>query len=60
MKNVEMDYVVIGNSFWVPSRTFQGDMDEIRWGNVVSEPTVLLLMTLSGSAFLRGFLQKKR
>ncbi len=41
MKSAEMDYVVIGNSFWVPSRTFQGDMDEIRWGNVVPEPYCL-------------------
>ena len=38
MLDVNMDYAVIGNSFWVPNRTFQGDMDEIRWGTVIPEP----------------------
>ncbi|RLD11226.1 MAG: hypothetical protein DRI44_04115, partial [Chlamydiae bacterium] len=33
--------VIIGNSYFVPSRSLKGDMDEIRWGLSVPEPCYL-------------------
>ena len=45
--------VIIGNSYWVPSRSLKGDMDEIRWGIIVPEPTTLFAGILLGLAFLR-------
>ena len=45
--------VIIGNSWWVPSRSLKGDMDEIRWGIIVPEPTSLFAVILLGLGFLR-------
>ncbi len=45
--------VIIGNSWWVPSRSLKGDLDEIRWGIIVPEPSILFAGILLGLAFLR-------
>ena len=45
--------VIIGNSYYVPSRLFKGDMDEIRWGVVIPEPATLILLGVLGLAFYR-------
>ena len=39
--------VIIGSDFFVPTRLFQGDMDEIRWGIVVPEPTMFFMTLIS-------------
>ena len=45
--------VIIGNSWWVPTRSLKGDLDEIRWGTIVPEPSILFAGILLGLAFLR-------
>jgi len=40
--------IIIGDSYFVPSRLFQGDMDEIRWGIVVPEPFTFGFIGLLG------------
>ena len=46
--------VIIGSDFFIPTRLFQGDLDEIRWGVVIPEPATLLIGgLLLGLAFLR-------
>jgi len=45
--------VIIGSDFFGPTRLFQGDLDEIRWGVVIPEPTTLFAGLLLGLAFLR-------
>jgi len=46
--------VIIGSDFFGPTRLFQGDLDEIRWGIVIPEPTTLFAGLLLGLAFLRS------
>ncbi len=36
--------VIIGSDNFVPTRLFNGDMDEIKWGFVVPEPTLFLFL----------------
>ncbi len=38
--------IIIGDSYFVPSRLFKGDMDEIRWGIVIPEPTMFLMFLI--------------
>ena len=38
--------IIIGDSYFVPSRLFKGDMDEIRWGFVIPEPTTVFFIVL--------------
>ncbi len=38
--------VIVGNSYFVPSRSLKGDMDEVRWGLSVPEPTTVLFTIL--------------
>ena len=45
--------VIIGNSYFGPTRSLKGDLDEIRWGIIVPEPTTLFAGILLGLAFLR-------
>ena len=45
--------VIIGNSYFVPSRSLKGDLDEIRWGIIVPEPTFLCLSIFSLLMFYR-------
>ena len=40
--------IIIGDSYFVPSRFFKGDMDEIRWGIVVPEPFTFGFIGLLG------------
>ena len=45
--------VIIGSDYFGPTRLFQGDLDEIKWGIIVPEPTTLFAFILLGLAFLR-------
>jgi len=38
--------VIIGSDYFGPARLFQGDMDEVRWGIVIPEPTTVIFMIL--------------
>ncbi len=40
--------IIIGSDFFVPTRLFQGDLDEIRWGIVVPEPFTFGFIGLLG------------
>ena len=49
----DFNNVIIGSDFFVPTRLFQGDLDEIRWGVIIPEPTTLFAVLLLGFSFLR-------
>ncbi len=44
----------IGYGFWVASRLFKGNLDEIRYGYVIPEPAIFGLLSLFSLALLRG------
>ncbi len=46
--------VIIGSDYFGPTRLFQGDLDEIKWGIIIPEPTTLIAGILLGLAFLRS------
>ena len=39
-------HVTVGYGYWVPTRVFKGDLDELRWGYIVPEPTLFLILVL--------------
>jgi len=45
--------VIIGSDYFASTRFFQGDLDEIKWGIIIPEPTTLFAGILLGVAFLR-------
>ncbi len=47
--------VIIGSDNFLPSRLFNGDMDEIRWGYEIPEPGIILMMSLMVISALRRF-----
>ena len=50
----DFNNVIIGSDFFGPTRLFQGDLDEIRWGVIIPEPATFLVGgVLLGLAFLR-------
>ena len=49
----DFNNVIIGSDYFVPTRLFEGDLDEIKWGIIIPEPTTLFAGILLGLAFLR-------